>query len=150
VKRQTAYTRRLRQSRKSATIALLAMLFQTLFAMEHASAMAVASAKGGADGTPLGFLEICTASGLLRIPVPVGTGLDQQPAPRSSGGETCAICGTAAVSGSSDTPADISVVTHPHLLRVTIAAPASTVILSAGFKRSGTTRGPPVSCIFLT
>lgn len=145
MKQNTAYTRRLRRSRASALVALFAMLFQILFAMEHASAMAVAAAKGGADGTPMGFLDICTARGLLRIPAPVGTGLDEQPAPRSSGGENCAVCGSAAVSGATDTPVAGLITSHPHLLRVVIIKPADLNSPSAGFRRSGTTRGPP-SC----
>lgn len=143
MKQNTAYTRRLRHSKTSALMALFAMLFQILFAMEHASAMAVAAAKGGADGTPMGFLEICTAKGFLRIPAPVGSGLDEQPAPRSSSGESCAVCGTAAVSGASNSSAMVLVVTHPHLLRVTLVSPADIDSPSPGFRRSGTTRGPP-------
>lgn len=140
---ETAYTRRLRRSRTSAFTALAAMLFQLLFAMEHASAMAVAAAKGGADGTPMGFLEICTARGLLRIPAPVGTGLDEQPAPRTNTGESCAVCGTAAVSGATDAPTISPIVTTTHLQTVAITSPATTTQLSSGFRRSGTTRGPP-------
>ena len=117
------YTRQLRRSKTSAFVALFAMLFQILFAVEHASAMAVSAAKGGADGTPMGILEICTARGLLRIPAPAGTGLGEQPAPRSSGAESCVVCGTSAVSGATSTPDVAPIVALPHLQKATIITP---------------------------
>ena len=143
MKQKTAYTRCLRRSRTSAFASLFAMLFQILFAVEHASAMAVAAAQGGADGAPLGFLDICTARGLLRIPAPAGTSNDEQPAPRSGGGESCAVCGTAAVSGATHAPTVSVIVTPPHFNMVAITPPPGELPHSIGFKRSGSTRGPP-------
>ncbi len=114
------------------------MALQVIFAAEHASATAVAGALGGPTGTPLGFLQICTADGIA----PLGETDDDGPA-HDRGDESCVICGTAAVAGAIEALAPIA----------TIAAfipsdvPPSRTVKDAAFARpalrSGTTRGPP-------
>ncbi len=81
-------------------LGLLAMAMQLLFAAEHASALAVSAARGGGDGTPLGFLQICTAEGLVDIAP--GSG---QPSPDGSrNAASCVVCGTSCVTGAMAAP----------------------------------------------
>lgn len=82
--------------------AVLSMMLQIVFSAEHASASAAATALGGPVGMPVGFLQICTAEGLVRVRMPMDGGL---PDPQGAGGgEACAICGVAAVSGATEAP----------------------------------------------
>lgn len=147
MKGRTAYIRHLRQSRRSALAALFAMLFQTLFAMEHVSALAAAAARGNADGGPAGFMEICTARGILRIAIPASPATQEErnwpQLPRSGSNIDCAVCGTAAIAGASAVPS-MPALLAPAPVQVISIPPFTHSHLSAtGFKRAGTTRGPP-------
>jgi hypothetical protein len=125
-------------------LALAAMLLQLLFAAEHASAMAAAAARGGSDGTPLGFLEICTAQGLITIPAPPGTA-PSDPAQNSSGGKSCSVCGTAAATGAASTPTAIAVqISVTLLLHPVVLIPTQVHISPAGCNPHRITRAPPV------
>lgn len=138
------YTRRLRRSRAGAFVGLLAMLLQVLLAAEHASAMAVAVAKGGPDGRPMGFLDICTAQGLLRLPVPAGIGGKAAPPVSHSGGAACAVCATAAATGNADVPIAAPAAIIPTQLQVALVVSAAFgPVLAAGLDRSHPVRAPP-------
>jgi len=144
---RTAYTRRLRRSRTGVRLSLFAMLLQFLFTLDHVSAMAVAAARGGPDGSPLGLLQICTAQGLIRIPAPNGVGPDGRPLPPAShngGADVCVLCGTAAVSGSSGAPLFIIPLTAPPLLQGEAIAMRDWAVPGAAPVISGSARGPPV------
>ena len=81
-------------------LGLLAMAMQLLFAAEHASALAVSAARGGADGPPPGFLQICPAEGLVSIaPEPGRTNPDGS---RNAAG--CVVCGPSCVPGAMEAP----------------------------------------------
>lgn len=138
-----ANTRQLRHSRGGALVALLAMLLQVLFAAEHASAMAAAIAKGGSDGKPLGFLDICTAQGLLRIPAPTGDAGNTE-APATNNGAGCAVCATAAATGAADMPLANPTASTPTLLLIAVVE-ASHVghVETRGFDRTNPVRAPP-------
>ncbi|MCW2307929.1 DUF2946 family protein [Rhodobium gokarnense] len=122
----------------SAWLALWAMLLQAAFAAEHASAMAVAAAIGGPDGTSLGFLQICTADGIVTI------GADGKPIPRSNDGTSCLLCGIAAVGGA--VAAVAPVLGTPAAVVVAAVVPeVSDFRLATPWRRVGTTRGPPLA-----
>jgi hypothetical protein len=135
----------LRAKRSISLLALLAMLAQAVFAMEHVSAMAVAAARGGSDGSPLGILEICTAQGLLRIRAPLDEGSQKQSPPgRNGAGESCVLCSSASITGAAGVPlGDIAIIAIERPFQVEPLIVHDQHVPMAGPRRAGDTRGPP-------
>ncbi|PLX38270.1 MAG: hypothetical protein C0606_08630 [Hyphomicrobiales bacterium] len=106
-------------------MAVFAMLLQAVFAAEHISAMSVASARGAADGLPLGFLELCTARGFTPLTRTGQPGSDL-PAPTSPGGsgKTCVLCGSASVAGAVAAPEAGIVPLPPSTFACSLSRPA--------------------------
>ncbi|PLX45898.1 MAG: hypothetical protein C0605_00235 [Hyphomicrobiales bacterium] len=124
--------------------ALLSMFLQVVFSAEHASASAAATAMGGSAGLPVGFLQICTAEGLVRLSPPG----DNESGSGAKGGEACAICGVAAVSGAAEIPLPVlpaALTDYVHLIFV--PAPAAAVQWAAP-PAAYSSRAPPVRQIF--
>ena len=99
MREQRSLTALLRPNKSVRAVAIVAMLLQVAFAAAHISAGAIRSGGTAAPGTKLGFLEICTGGGILRI----------APAGKTQGGDrtaACAVCASSCVSGF-DQPAAI-------------------------------------------
>ncbi|PLX39031.1 MAG: hypothetical protein C0606_00340 [Hyphomicrobiales bacterium] len=113
------------------------MLLQVVFAAEHASAMAVAAGIGGPTGTPIGFLQICTADGIVSL-----DGDNDRHAPDDDNAP-CVLCASAAVSGALDA-GNAPALADPAPTCLTVLVPPSADFeLAEQHRRAGTTRGPP-------
>ncbi|MCP4935176.1 MAG: hypothetical protein GY927_13470 [bacterium] len=144
MKYSKAYMEQIRHSRAAIYLSLWAILLQSIFAIDHASALAAASARGGPSGNPLGLIKICTAQGLISILPPAGTGLGEQKPASPPSSENCFVCSVAFVTDAAK--GSIAVITIEFSGGMVEAAtpPTNLFCPSVNRKGSGTPRGPPV------
>ncbi|MEJ2228984.1 MAG: hypothetical protein P8Y67_12280 [Alphaproteobacteria bacterium] len=134
--RMSQFMMDIRRGVLAAWFGILLMLLQSLAAAEHLSAMAAAAAGAPLDG-PLGFLGLCTASGLTPV-----SQSDTPNSPQAPMSYSCALCAMDCTVGSAVLP-DVFVFPVPPHFDENVPALGETTHIASFLWRHIFARGPP-------